>query len=438
MKAFILWILSAWLPLAQADACPALVNAAYAAAALECAEVAPGETCYGNRPLNVTALASGNFTRPGHRISGVQSLESGAMNTAVGEWGLAVLNIPANAPGQEVTMVVIGALTLENASTQQTPVRTLPARVTFAAGANLRAEPGEDSELIAALLAGQTVPAVGKLADGSWFRLLLEDGRSGWVRADLIAVPDEPGWLPAIVPGDLVPESLYNPLMAFNFDTGVDDAPCSAAPESGLLLQTTQPVSLLINGVDVQMDGTLYVQSPRELVINVLEGTAQVTSGGETQTTDAGNRIRVRYDPAGDSWTTPRSPEPYYYARMQVLPFDVLPREIAAPEFNLLGVVTPAAPGQPLLGGITENSACTVAALNEVRLRLGPGREYPIQGALYASETAHADAQAMGSDGFIWWRLGGLVWVRDDIILDAGSCDDLPVVDPPPLPTETP
>lgn len=423
---------------AQDNLCPALVRAAYSATDLECSDLAPGEACFGNRPLDVTALDTGSFTRPGHRINGVQALSSGTMRPDAGEWGMAELNIASGTPGQTVTMIVFGAVALEDASGQSAPVNTLPARVTFPGGTNLRAQPAEDAPIVAPLVAGQIIPATGRLEDGSWFQLVLDSERSGWARADVIRVEGDLEWIPVVTADDPAPESLYNPLQAFNFSSTEQDALCAEAPDSGILLQAAQPISMLINGADVQFDGTIYLQAPREMTIHVLEGTMQVTSGGETQTANAGKRIRVRYDTGAQTLAAPRTPEDYHYARMLPLPLDLLPREVPEPVFNLLGVVTPAVPNQSALEGIIDDSPCTAAALNEVRLRQGPGREYPIQGALYANETARPDGTAIGSDGMLWLRLAQGVWVRDDIVLTRGRCADLPTVEAPPVPTATP
>lgn len=423
---------------AQSNLCPALVQAAYSATALECSDLAPGEACFGNRPLDVTALTTGDFTRPGHRITGVQALSSGTMRPEAGEWGMAELNIAGNLPGQTATMIVFGAVALEDASRQAAPVNTLPARVTFPGGTNLRAQPAEDADIIAPLVAGQIIPAVGRLADGSWFQLYLDAERNGWARADVIRLEGDLEWIPVVTADDPAPESLFNPLQAFRFSSTEEDSLCGEAPDSGLLLQAAQPITLLVNDAEVRFDGTIYLQAPREMTVHVLEGTVQLTSGGETQTAQAGKRIRVRYDTAAQMLGAPRVPEDYYYVQLLPLPLDLLPREVPEPAFNLLGVVTPAVPNQPALQGIIDDSPCTAAALNEVRLRQGPGREYPIQGALYANESARPDATAIGSDGMLWLRLAGGVWVRDDIVLTRGRCADLPTVEAPPVHTTTP
>ncbi len=429
-----LLLLALWLlPIAQSNTCPALVDAAYAAAALECAAVEPGTTCYANAPLEIAALAEGDFTRPGDRISGLQTIESGAMQIDEGEWGLSITTFTANHPEQLMTMVILGDVELENASTESQTVTTVPVQVTFPSGANLRATPDTAAELVAPLVVGQVIPATGKLADGSWFRLYLDDERSGWVRADLIDVDGDFALLPDVTPDDEPPATLFSPLQAFNFTSGMDDSPCNHAPDSGVLLQTNQPVNLRVNGVDLQFDGTIFLQAQQTMTVHVLENTAQVTSGGATEITDAGNRIRIRYDTESAMLTTPRIPEPYVYVRMRPLPFRLLPREIPDLAFNLLNVVTPAAPDQPLLNGITAEDSCTVAAVNEVRLRQGPGRDFPIQGALFAGEHANPDGRAQGLDNILWWRVTEGVWVRSDVVLAAGMCGELPLVGIPPL-----
>lgn len=422
---------------ALAQTCAAFVDATYAAAALECADVAPGEACYASSPLTASGLSDDKFTRPGDRVTGLQTLDSGALDLDAGEWGLAVLHMMANTPDQLVTMVVVGAVTLENASPQAEPVMTAPVRVTFTDGASLRAQPSAESERVALLLVGQVIPATGALADGSWLRLLLADGRSGWVRADLVTGERDVDHLPVVTADDESPESLFSPFQALDFTSRVADAPCTDAPESGILLQATQPVTMQINGAEVSFDGTLFLQAAGEMTVHILENTAQVTSGGVTEIASAGSRIRVRFDPTIPAWTTPRPAEPYRYARLRPLPFRLLPRRVDELPFNLLGIATPAAPDQPLLDGITSADACTIAAVNEVRLRTGPGRDYVIRGALFAGESANPDGRAQGLDGVLWWRLSEDVWVRSDVVLAAGICGELPVIGIPPLVGET-
>lgn len=435
MRATTLWLLLVFITVhpVLAQTCAVFVDATYAAAALECADVAPGEACYASSSLTASGLSDDKFSRPGDRVTRLQTLDSGALDLDAGEWGLAVLTVTANAPDQLVTMVVVGEVALENASPESEPVMTVPVRVTFADGASLRARPSAESERVALLLVGQVVPATGQLADGSWLRLRLDDGRSGWVRADLVTGERDAAHLPVVTADDESPESLFSPFQAFNFTSGMDDALCPDAPDSGILLQISQPVVMQINGAEVGFDGTLFLQAAGEMTVHVLENTAQVTSGSVTEVASAGSRIRVRFDPTEPGLTTPRAAEPYWYARLRSLPFRLLPRQVDELPFNLYGIATPAVPDQSLLAGITSTDACTVGAVNEVRLRVGPGRDYVIRAALFAGESANPDGRAQGLDGVLWWRLSEGVWVRSDVVVAAGTCGELPVIGVPPL-----
>ncbi len=186
-------------PLAAQETCAAQLRAAYASTALECAELAPGEVCYGSGPLEIAALDSGQFDRPGDRVTGLQSLDSGAT-------GVAMLRVEANHPEEIVTMLVLGELTLENASEAEQPVIVLPVRVSYEGGAILRAEPDPNSAEVAPLYTGLTTQATARLASGDWLRLRLDDGRSGWVRADLVTLVDDVTLLPVVDAGAEPPE----------------------------------------------------------------------------------------------------------------------------------------------------------------------------------------------------------------------------------------
>jgi hypothetical protein len=66
-------------------------------------------------------------------------------------------------------------------------------------------------------------------------------------------------------------------VQAFYVQTGLGDAPCLEAPESGLLVQTPQGVREVVfqlNAVDVTLSSTAYFQAvpSSELVASVIEG----------------------------------------------------------------------------------------------------------------------------------------------------------------------
>ncbi len=218
-----------------------------------------------------------------------------------------------------------------------------------------------------------------------------------------------------------------SPLQALNLTTGASDSDCRDAPPAGLLLQTTRPVTLRINGVDVRFAGTIFVERRDDLFVHVLESRAAITSAGVTEEAVTGQRIRV---PAVDEgFGPPYAAELYVYVQIASLPFELLPQPLESLPVNVYGLVTPAAPDQNPLVEITAQDACTVAAVNEVRLRQGPGLSFPITASLQPGESVRPDARAEGpSDGLLWWRLAQDLWVRSDVVLAAGLCGDLPLL----------
>lgn len=425
--------------LAQADSCAAFVRAALAGAFLECASVAPGQVCYGGSPVRVQGEIAGRFGRPGRiaEAGAVETLRAGAPSLSSSQWGIALIRTAGALPGSDALLVALGGVTLANDGGSEI-VRAAQVRVAFAGGANARAQPAEDAAVVAQLQSGATLPATGILPDGTWLRLHLPSDAAGWVRADLLRGHFDA--LPTINPGDPAPAALTAPFTALTLQADNSAPPCSAAPDAGVLVQTDNPVGFTINGAAVQVAGTAFIttQTNGALLAAALEGYVIVSAGGGTETATAGLQVRLRRG-ADAAPGAPRPPEPYPYARARALPLSLLPRPVAEPAFNALGVITPAAPGVNPLDGVNAASTCTVAAFNdEGRLRAGPGREFPILGGLRAGEAATPDARAAGSDGMLWWRLSEGIWVRSDVVLAAGSCGALPLIDAPGLPTPTP
>jgi uncharacterized protein YraI len=423
---------------AQADVCRAIIRAAVESTALECADVEIGEVCYGSARLEVETADDTAFTRPGDviSVSALRSLRTRALDLEAGEWGVAVMRAQANAPEQNLLYAVFGDVMLTNTATETEPVVTVPIRVTFDAGVNVRAEPREDGTLTGALTAGAIVPGTGRLADGSWFRVFLNDGSSGWVRADLIRVEGELSALPVVTADDPAPTSLYSPMLVFGFESSLDDSQCSAQPESGILVQTADDAGemrLIVNGVDVRLEGTAYLQARAEggVMVTALEGQVYVTSAGFETIVPTGFRVEVRWSAEQLALSAPRDPLQVEFVRLQALPLILLPRSIGdLLEFNQLGIVTPAAPSP--LEGVVAGTPCVVAAANnEGRMRTGPGRDYPVRGGLLTDESASPEARAVDAAGDTWWMLAEGMWVRSDIVLAAGECSALPLIEIP-------
>jgi uncharacterized protein YraI len=432
------------LVLAQVDSCSAIIRAAIESAQLECAAVVPGEVCYGSAPVEIDP-PNDDFSRPGRieNMNALTSLQTGQLDEEQGEWGVAVAHIQlqVNPPAQAITIVAFGDSALKNLSESHEPVLTVDVRVTFAAGANVRAQPAEDSELVAQVTAGQIISATGLSADNAWIRLFLPDGDSGWVSAELVAALGDLDTLPVGTSPDTVPESMDGPWQLFNLKSGANETLCDYAPESGVVIQAADDageITLVVNDTRIIFAGTVYLQAKPEMGITALEGNVRIESGGETTIVIPGTRVRVRYDAQQGILTTARQPEYYEYIRIRALPLALLPRPIDDHlTFNLLGVVTPVAPAP--LDGVNAESPCTVAAFNdEGRLRTGPGREYPIVGGLLNGESANPDARATALDGTVWWRLREGMWARVDVVYAAGQCSLLPMLaELPPVPVQS-
>jgi hypothetical protein len=442
LAAGLLSLISAPAIVAQAATCPAIVQAAVASTLLECEDVAAGQVCYGNAFVSIESDHPIRFERRGDRalVSGLVSLQSNPMSLDRGEWGMALMQVVANRPNEIMTYVVIGDVLLENTSDTREPVLLVDVRVRHPTGANVRQRPAEDAPLVRALRSGDFLPATGILADESWLRLALPDGETGWVRRDLVTVLGDRDTLEVVTPRSAPPQVFYSPMQAFDFQSGVYAAFCAAAPDSGILVQSANRsgvIPLLVNGVDLRFEGTLFLQTDEAnaFVINVLEGAVTLRLDESAASAEAGQRLRLPWDAANTAYAAPAPPEDYRYLRIRTLPLELLPRPVTRLSENLIGVVTPPPRSGSPLDGISSESACTIAATEEVRLRLGPGRDYPISGRLLTDESARPEARAQGTDGALWWQLYAGLWVRSDVVRAAGACGDLPLVAPPPLPS---
>src|SRR5262249_35840779 len=85
-----------------------------------------------------------------------------------------------------------------------------------------------------------------------------------------------------------------------------------------------------VNDATITLGSTVYLQAEAgdEMVINVVEGGAQVQTDWDVEYVPAGARVRVPLDDEGHSQVGDYRPEPYDYDRMLAVPIELLPREI--------------------------------------------------------------------------------------------------------------
>ena len=322
---------------AQSD-CPTIVQNALSATDAACEGIGRNQACYGNITLEAEpqqGTAEFQFEQPGDIVDvvGVRTLTLMPLDAAEDVWGVAMMrlqaNLPETLPGQNVTFLLFGDVQIHNAV--ETPM-TLDAAAT--GYINVRSGPSTNDERIGQLASGQTVVADGRNPDGTWLRIQLPDGGGpGWVSADLVTATGDVSLLTLVDPLALVPPSPLTPMQAFYFQSGIGDAPCEEAPDSGILIQTPEgagQITFTVNEVEIQLGSTAYLQAQANgnMTVNVVENQASVTAQGVTQSVPAGSRVHVPLDANLVASGPPSEPEPYDNADLAALPVGHLPRII--------------------------------------------------------------------------------------------------------------
>lgn len=320
---------------AQGD-CPAIVESALEATDAACTDTNRNQACYGN--VNMEAEfdpAAGDliFEKQGDivNIGQLRTLRLSSMDAASSAWGVALMrvqaNLPDTLPGQNVTFLLFGDVEIENAAVEQAQMP-----VSATASINVRGGPSTNDAVIGTLAAGESVTANGRLEDGSWLRIALPDGETGWVFAQLVTGEGDLSQLAVVTADDAVAAGL-NPMQAFYFRSGVGDSPCSAAPESGILIQTPEgagEITFRINEVDIALSSTIFIQAqaPGMLTIHGIENKAGVSAFGDGETVVAGTVLQVPLDENRAASGPPGELLPYDLGRLSALPLQYLPRPL--------------------------------------------------------------------------------------------------------------
>jgi hypothetical protein len=328
---------------AQASDCPTVVRVALDATKQACEATARNQACYGNVALEATprdGAADFKFNTPGDlaEVATLSRLQLTSMDASRHQWGIAMMrlqaNLPDTLPGQNVTLLLFGNVNIQDATTVKLQPILLDG--TASGSANVRHGPSKNEAVIDSFKKGQIVKIDGRTQSGDWLRVQLDDGNFGWVSAPLFIVNGDMSALPVkdASSAQLVESgSELSPMQAFYFTSGVGDTPCHEAPESGILIQSPKGASrvkLLIDEVQIVLGSTLFVQArPTDgLVINVLEGSAEVTTNGVTRYVSAGARVRVPLDQNLAAAGAPGDIDAYPSALVLPLPVSVLQQVI--------------------------------------------------------------------------------------------------------------
>jgi hypothetical protein len=344
------------LALAQDNQCLAVLQAAFQATEQVCPETGRNQVCAGSSELQAEPQAGFGpfaFSQPGARLNAreIQTLRS--LPLSAESYGVSLLRLQADLPDTDsslnASLLVFGDVELQNQVDAANAPPTLDVSPT--GSMNIRSGPSTDDPIVGTLNARQTVTANGRLGDNTWLRITLADGSFGWLFASLVTTTGDINSLDVVDTSGIPVAVRYSPMQAFAFRSGVADAPCAGAPESGILVQSpagAERITLFVNGAELALTGTAFLQAQPggEMVINVVEGVSRVTVSTLSQVAPAGTRVRLSLDSNGAASGAPSEPEPYDTTSLYTLPALVIQREIA---------ISPAlSPEQITLAGIPQ------------------------------------------------------------------------------------
>ncbi len=364
--------ISVSMTLAQ-DSCAAFVEEAFARVGENCDSMDRNSACYGYNLVNaqfVSAVDDAYFSQPADRaeLETLQSIQTTAYNATNLTWGIALLqvqaNIPNTIPGQNVTFVLMGDSTLENAVAPEDAV--LPTdgiMVILTAGANIHSGPGETFNVLGASARASELIADGLSEDGAWLRVVWQN-RIGWIPRRLIeenpAVDDLPIWEP----------EQRAPMQAFYLQTGIGSAGCADAPTDALLIQGPREmeVDLTVNGANIRVGSTIVVRNPdpSTMEITVVDGQVSILDENHQPTGTvirAGQRSTACLSDDGREVTCDFSPP-------ETLNFDTYGRDVCTYQGVPTGIlnyeIDQVCPGDPVpTTSVTDNrnSGATISEI---------------------------------------------------------------------------
>lgn len=246
---------------ADEDACGVVVMDALATIDQLCTGIGRNELCYGHRLIETEFREEAErvaFELPGDivGVAAVRGFALSALDTVGAVWGVALMRIQANLPdtlpGQNVTMLLMGDVSIEDAD-EAAPQTAFEA--TSTGNINVRGGPGTNNPVMATLSTGQVVTANGRSAAGDWLRIDLDnEGAAGWVSASLLAFDGDLSALPEVSPGEDAGGLRHGPMTVFYFRSGVAQIGCAEMPPDGILIHTpagAERVMLSANGVNI-------------------------------------------------------------------------------------------------------------------------------------------------------------------------------------------
>jgi uncharacterized protein YgiM (DUF1202 family) len=448
------------------EVCPVLVANALTIAGENCTGLPRNTACYGHDQVTAAFWPGSDapsFAIPADQapLDALQQITTGPLDLDSEQWGVALINLqadlPDTLPGQAVTMILMGDVTVEN-QVMPDAAAAEPVAATASTNANLRAAPSTSAAIRGGVSAGDTLTITGRNEAGDWFAIQTADQQTAWLWGDLLTA-DDPAALTALpVVADAAASAYRQPMQAFYFTTGFGGTTCQEAPNA-LTLQNTSgtTVALNVNGLDVTLASTLILTTTPHpttgdpLLVGVLvEGTATVIYAAFTaELTAPGEAFAVTLNADGlideDSELLTLTDTGDLASVVQntcsmLITYDLAAGPLTADDCTApLSFATEPPPNDPpAMSDIGVGDPCTIAAINTVNLRRGPGTHYEWSLQLAPGERRQVSGYATGIDGYRWWALPDGRWVRGDLVNQAGACDSVSIAITPVAPTAAP
>lgn len=436
---FICFLLCAVSITAQAMAvCSPQVMLAFARSGSACFGLARNQACYGNGDVSAAFQnedAAFAFTKPGDTIP-LEQISSVSVNPAEGEVSVVNLLVQASLKDTEqrsVMFLLFGSATIHN------HVDYLPEIPVTAKGTlNVRTTPHPDAEIITQLALNKGVVANGRTADGAWLRVYVPASEQlGWVARDVVSAQTNLDTLTLVD----VSTPVHNPFQVMTVQTG-HAALCDGEVAGGLLIQTPnveQSVQMYINSVDVRLGGTAYLDTLETgyLTITVLDGEADIASGGESRFVPAGARSRIPIDPEfGQVSGEPSLAEPYDLDQLVNLPINNLPARLTIDEpltsdrIEILLAEREAAQAAAAVVATPEViEQCRYITIGTSTLWAGPAEFYEAINEIRAGQLVSPVLQITDANGVVWWQLRNSNWIRARDVRQSGECAEIPLTD---------
>lgn len=265
------------------ETCQLLVEQMIENTQIACSELGDDQACYGNRFVTGVRIVEGldvKFLEPGDLVDTLshKGYQVDWFNADLESWGIALARIaPLPIQDQTISMVMFGSLEVWDA-TRSSPIRYEGNIVT---GTNLLEVAGDFNTAFHPVTAGEIVSINAREPNGRFVRVVDARMNAGWIEVSNVSTTGDLSILPMIDVIQGTDPSTFSPLQAIYVDRIMGIPSCVDVPTSGVLIQTpnsTEAVNVLVNGVNIALNGTLYITADAgaEMMIDVLAGQADL------------------------------------------------------------------------------------------------------------------------------------------------------------------